>query len=83
LRIPYRVYFFIYGLFGGWIDATLLEFRDASRMTGPVRGMVDWLMVRPTAFGARFSPLNNRFPIWIRPEAMEEAGQLTAERVKF
>jgi O-antigen/teichoic acid export membrane protein len=77
------VYMFIYGLFGGWDDGTLLEFREAGRMTGPVRGMVDWLMVRPTAFGAQLSPLNNRFPIWIRAEAMEEARQLTEERVKF
>jgi O-antigen/teichoic acid export membrane protein len=77
------VYMFIYGLFGGWDDATLLEFREAGRMTGPVRGMVDWLMVRPSAFGARLSPLNNRFPIWIRAEAMEEARQLTEESVKF
>ncbi len=77
------VYMFIYGLFGGWDDATLLEFREAGRMTGPVRGIVDWFMVRPTALGARLSPLNNRFPIWIRAEAMEEARQLTEERVKF
>jgi O-antigen/teichoic acid export membrane protein len=77
------IYMFIYGLFGGWDDATLLEFREASRMTGPVRGMVDWFMVRPTAFGAHLSLLNNRFPIWIRAEAMEEAAQLTDERMKF
>jgi hypothetical protein len=52
-------------------------------MTGPVRGMVDWFMVRPSGLGARLSPVNNRFPIWIRPEAMEEARLLTEERVKF
>jgi O-antigen/teichoic acid export membrane protein len=77
------VYMFIYGLFGGWDDATLFEFREAGRMTGPVRGLVDWFMVRPTTLGARISPLTNRFPIWIRAEAMDEAQQLTEERVKF
>ena len=57
------VYMFLYGLFGGWDDATLSEFREAAAMTGPVRGMVEWMMVKPTALGARLSPLNNRFPI--------------------
>ena len=65
----------------GWCDASRV--RQASRMTGPVWGKVDWFMVRPTAFGARLSPLHNRFPIWIRSEAMQEARQLTEARVKF
>ncbi|MGE5375651.1 MAG: lipopolysaccharide biosynthesis protein, partial [Bacteroidota bacterium] len=77
------LFMFLYALFGGWDDATLDEFREAGRMTGPVRGMVDWLMVRPSAFGARISPLNNRFPISIRADAMQEARLLTEERVKF
>ena len=77
------VFMFLYGLFGGWDNATLAEFREASRMTGPVRGMVDWLMVKPTALGARLSPLNNRFPISIREAAMEEARSLTEEKVKL
>ena len=75
------VFMFLYGLVGGWDDATLTEFRDAAAMTGPVRGMVEWLMVKPTALGARASPLNNRFPISIRREAMEEAQALTLEKV--
>ena len=77
------VFMFLYGLFGGWDDATLAEFREATAMTGPVRGLVDWLMVRPTALGAQISPLNNRFPITIRPLAMEEARNLTEEKVNL
>ncbi len=77
------VYMFLYGLFGGWDDATLTEFREAAAMTGPVSGMVEWMMVRPTAFGARLSPINGRFPISIREAAMVEARELTEERVKL
>ena len=75
------VYMFLYGLAGGWDDATLAEFRQAAAMTGPVSGMVDWLMVKPTALGARLTPLHNCFPITIRPHAMEEARTLTLEKV--
>ncbi len=77
------VFMFLYGLAGGWDDATLSEFRDAAAMTGPVHGLVEWLMVKPTALGARISPLNGRFPISIRAEAMEEARALTLEKVKL
>lgn len=77
------VYLFLYGLFGGWDDATLSEFRQAAALTGPVRGMVEWMMVRPTALGARLSPLHGRFPISIRESAMAEAKELTEERVRL
>ncbi len=77
------VFMFLYGLFGGWDEATLAEFEEATAMTGPVRGLVEWLMVKPTALGARISPLNNRFPITIRAAAMEEARSLTMEKVKL
>jgi hypothetical protein len=40
-------------------------------------------MYEPTALGARLSPLNGRFPITIRTEAMKEAEALTKERVKL
>jgi O-antigen/teichoic acid export membrane protein len=77
------VFMFLYGLFGGWDEATLTEFREAAAMTGPVRGMVTWMMVKPTALGARISPINGRFPISIRAAAMVEARELTEERVKL
>ncbi|MBI5295705.1 MAG: lipopolysaccharide biosynthesis protein [Chloroflexi bacterium] len=77
------VYMFLYGLVGGWDDATLAEFDQATAMTGPLRGVVTWLMLKPTALGARLSPLNNRFPISIRAAAMEEARSLTEEKVRL
>jgi len=77
------LYMFLYGLVGGWDDATLDEFRAATAMTGPLRGVVTWLMLKPTALGSQLSPLNNRFPISIRAAAMEEARGLTEERVKL
>jgi O-antigen/teichoic acid export membrane protein len=77
------VFMFLYGLAGGWDDATLAEFREAAEMTGPVHGMVNWLMVKPTAIGARLSPLTNCFPISIRTSAMEEAESLTVEKVRL
>jgi len=44
---------------------------------------VEWLMVKPSALGARVSPLNNRFPISIYESAMAEARSLTEEKVKL
>jgi hypothetical protein len=40
-------------------------------------------MVKPTALGARLSPLDNRFPICIRADALEEARSLTLEKVQL
>jgi hypothetical protein len=48
-----------------------------------VRGLTRWGMYEPTALGARLSPLNNRFPITNRAEAMVEAEALTKEKVKL
>jgi O-antigen/teichoic acid export membrane protein len=77
------VYMFLYGLFGGWDQATLDEFREAASMTGPVRGLVEWAMVKPSLLAARLSPLSNRFPISIRLAAMAEANSLTEEKVQL
>lgn len=78
----FPVYMFFYGLFGGWDRATLDEFKLAAGLTGFVRPLA-WTMWASTALGARISPLNNRFPITNRAEAMEEARRLTEERVKL
>jgi hypothetical protein len=40
-------------------------------------------MYEPTRLGARLSPLNGKFPITNRVEAMEEARILTQEKVKL
>jgi hypothetical protein len=51
-------------------------------MTGFVRPLA-WLFWGASALGARLSPLHGRFPITIRPTALEEARALTEERVKL
>lgn len=78
----FPVYMFFYGLFGGWDRATLDEFKLAAGLTGFVRPLA-WTMWASTALGARLSPLNGRFPITNRAEAMEEAKKLTEERVRL
>jgi hypothetical protein len=79
----FPLYMFLYGLFGGWDKDTLAELKDAVSLTGSMRGLTRWGMYEPTALGARLSPLNNRFPITNRVEAMEEARRLTEEKVRL
>ena len=79
----FPLYMFFYGLFGGWDTATLEELKSAVAISGAVQGLTRWGIYEPTALGARLSPLNNRFPITNRIEAMLEAKALTEERVKL
>jgi O-antigen/teichoic acid export membrane protein len=79
----FPLYVFLYGLFGGWDKETLIELKEAVGLTGSVRWLTRWGIYEPTALGARISPLNNRFPITNRLEAMKEARELTAEKVKL
>ena len=79
----FPLYMFFYGLFGGWDVDTLEELKSAVSITGALRGLTRWGVYEPTALGARLSPLNNRFPITNRPDAMLEAKALTDERVKL
>jgi hypothetical protein len=74
---------FFYGFFGGWDEATLAELKDAVDLTGSVHWLVRWGMYEPTRLGGRISPLNNRFPITNRSEAMKEARALTEEKVRL
>jgi O-antigen/teichoic acid export membrane protein len=79
----FPLYMFFYGLFGGWDKDALAELKEAVTLTGSMRGLTRWGMYEPTALGARLSPLNNRFPITNRVEAMEEARKLTEEKVRL
>ncbi len=79
----FPLYMFLYGLFGGWDKDTLEELRGAAALSGAVRGLSRWGMYEPTALGARLSPLNGRFPISNRLEAMQEARALTEEKVRL
>lgn len=76
------VFAFLFGLAGGWDDATLAEVRRAVGLTGFMRPLA-WLFWAATDIGARLSPLHGRFPITIRQEALAEARQLTLQRVKL
>ncbi len=79
----FPVFMFLYGLFGGWDQATLEELAEAASMAGLIRPLAKWGLYKPSALGARISPLNGRFPITIRAEAMAEAVALTQEKVKL
>ena len=79
----FPLFMFLYGLFGGWDTETLAELKDAAALTGAVKGLARWALYEPSALGARLSPLNNRFPITNRAEAMLEAEALTKEKVKL
>ncbi|MHA1204538.1 MAG: lipopolysaccharide biosynthesis protein [Candidatus Heimdallarchaeaceae archaeon] len=73
---------FFMGLFGGFDDNTLAEFK---RSTDMVKGV--GFMARPlyklTEWGTKISPLHNRFPISIYNEAIKEAEELTKEKAKL
>ena len=77
------VFFFFYALVGGWDDAGLEEVTEACQMTGFLRPVINIVFVLPSMWGARISPLHNRFPITMRESAMAEAKLLTEERVKL
>jgi O-antigen/teichoic acid export membrane protein len=77
------VYFFIYALAGGWDDAGLDEVEEASHLTGFLYQVVRIVFVIPSRWGAKLSPLHNRFPITIRDAALAEAKSLTDEKVKL
>jgi O-antigen/teichoic acid export membrane protein len=77
------VFFFFYALAGGWDQAGLNEADEASHMTGFLRPVVNFIFIAPSRWGAKISPLHNRFPITMRPAALAEAQTLTDERVKL
>ena len=77
------VYFFFYALVGGWDDAGLDEIAEASHLTGFLYQVVRIVFVLPSRWGAKLSPLHNRFPITMRESAMNEARLLTEQKVKL
>ncbi|MFW9921492.1 MAG: lipopolysaccharide biosynthesis protein, partial [Candidatus Thorarchaeota archaeon] len=75
------LYSFFSGLTGTWDERTLEEFKRASSMVR-MRG-VGWFARRfygSIDFGAKYSPLHNRYPIDIYDEAMAEAAEITKEK---
>lgn len=79
----FPLYMFLYGLFGGWDSGTLSEFKDATSLTGKLHWFTYGGMYIPTTWGAKISPLHNKFPATDRFEAMKEAKELTAEKVNL
>src|SRR5215468_8172425 len=77
------VCFFFYALVGGWEAAGLDEVAEASRLTGFIYQVVRVVFVIPSRWGAKLSPMHNRFPIAMRESAMAEARALTEARVKL
>lgn len=51
-----------FGLFGGWDDFTLEEFRKTMLISGPSKGIMT-LMYKVTAWFAHHSPMHNKFPL--------------------
>jgi O-antigen/teichoic acid export membrane protein len=77
------IFFFFYALAGGWDIAGLEEVEEASLMSGLMRPIVNVIFIIPSKWGARISPLHNRFPITMRDLAQVEARSLTEEKVKL
>lgn len=82
ILFSYPIFAFLYGLAGGWDQATLDELRLAVPLSGPMQWMAR-VFYLSTALGARLSPLHNRFPIDLYQEAQTEAQSLTQERAKI
>ena len=79
----FPLYMFLYGILGGWDRETLEELKIAVTLTGSVKWLTRWGIYEPTRVGARISPLFGKFPITNRSLAMEEANDLTKEKVKL
>jgi len=83
LRLEKELWALGFKYIGGWDEAGLKETAEAYHMVGFLRPVVNIVFVLPSQWGAKISPLHNRFPITMRPEAMLEAQLLTEERVKL
>jgi O-antigen/teichoic acid export membrane protein len=77
------VFFFFYAFVGGWDDAGLDEVAEAAGMTGFLRPIIQVVFVVPSRWGAKVSPLHNRFPITMRASALAEAKALTEAKVQL
>jgi O-antigen/teichoic acid export membrane protein len=73
---------FLYAFFGGWDNETLEEFRHGAQLSNFMKP-VAMFFYKCSEFGARLSPLHNRFPITIRQQALAEAKELMKERVEL
>ncbi len=82
ILFSFPLFAFLYGLAGGWDEDTLGELKRSTDLSSFMRPLA-WLFWKSTALGAAISPLHGRFPVEIYAEAMQEAQQLTNERVEL
>ena len=73
------IYAFIASFFGAFDDNTLGELKTATEMAGGFKFMAKPLY-KMSEWGAKISPLHNKFKVSIFEEAIAEAKQLTEEK---
>jgi O-antigen/teichoic acid export membrane protein len=73
------IFAFIASFFGAFDDNTLGELKTATEMAGGFKFMAKPLY-KMSEWGAKISPLHNKFKVSIFEEAREEAKQLTEEK---
>ncbi|MFX0102698.1 MAG: hypothetical protein ACFFCS_24235 [Candidatus Hodarchaeota archaeon] len=71
--------FFLYGLYGGWDDYQLLQFKNAMLISGPSKGFVK-ILYKTTKWAHEHSKLANKFPI-PHEKAEKEAMELTIKKL--
>ncbi|MCK5142081.1 MAG: hypothetical protein KAQ70_07800, partial [Candidatus Heimdallarchaeota archaeon] len=76
------IFAFFASLFGAFDDNTLAEFKRATEMAKGLKFMAKPLYL-VSKWGAKISPLHNKFPMTIFEEAQAEAKQLTEEKAKL
>lgn len=76
------LHFFLVGVFGGWDDQGLGEFRRAVPISSVAKPMA-WLFLKCTELGISISPLHNRFPVTTCEEAMIEAEEIGRTKVRL
>jgi hypothetical protein len=67
-----------FGLFGGWDDFTLDEFRKTMEISGPSKGIMI-MMYKITAWFAHRSPLHNKWPLANYPLVKQQIQELLNE----
>ncbi len=76
------IFAFFDGLIGGFDDNTLAEFKRSVNMVKGV-GFMAKPLYKVTEWGAKLSPLHNKFPIKIYDQAIKEAEEITKEKAKL
>ena len=76
-----HVFAFLLAFFGGFCDNTLEELNMATNMVTGVKGLAR-IYYKMAAFGAKISPLHNKFKVAIYDAAFKEAQELTAIKKK-